>query len=144
MIETSVPKLSDVVKAICAGYVNSLQLNDAFIGTVTSVAPLKISVDSQTVLSEKFLLLTNAVKEYAVDISVSWKTDEKKHKHGNGNDGQDTTETNLSYDIKGRKKITVHNGLTLGEKVLLLRVHGGQNYIVIDRLSEIKTIGESI
>lgn len=43
--------------------------------------------------------------------------------------------TSHLHNIQGRKKIRVYNGLHKGEIVLLLRCAGGQQYIVIDRLS---------
>lgn len=143
-IEQAVPKMSDSIKRLCAGLINSQQLPAVYIGTVTSVDPLSISLTSQNVLSSRFLILTNAVKDHDVDISVSWNTVDNTHQHGNGNDGQDTSPTTHNHGIQGRKKITIHNGLTAGEKVLLLRVQGGQSYVVVDRLSEIQTTGESV
>lgn len=43
---------------------------------------------------------------------------------------------NLSHNhsIDGRKPITIHNGLEVGDEVLLLRMQGGQKYIVIDKV----------
>lgn len=43
---------------------------------------------------------------------------------------------NLSHEhsISGTKKMEIHNGLKLNEKVLLLRMQGGQEYIVLDRV----------
>ena len=144
MIEGAVPKLSDLIKQICAGVINSQQLPEVYIGTVVKVAPLEIMLTQQNRLTSKFLILTNAVKDHEVDISISWKTADEKHKHGNGNEGQDTTEVTHNHAVNGRKKITVHNGLTMDEKVLLLRVQGGQNYVVVDRLSKLETSGESV
>lgn len=113
-------------------------------GTVIGDNPLQISVGQKLVLGDEFLILTNAVRDHSVDISVSWTTVDDTHKHGNGNDGQDTAETTHNHKVQGRKKITIHNGLTIGEKVLLLRAQGGQDYIVIDRVDEVPTTGESV
>lgn len=113
-------------------------------GVVVSTSPLQIRIDQKIVLSDEFLILTNAVKDHAVDITVSWQTVENTHKHGNGNQGKPTDETTHKHDIKGRKKIIIHNGLTVGEKVILLRQHGGQKYVVIDRVDEAPTQGESV
>lgn len=43
---------------------------------------------------------------------------------------------NLSHNhsIDGRKSMTIHNGLEVGDEVLLLRMQGGQKYIVIDKV----------
>lgn len=108
-------------------------------GTVTSTNPLKIATDQKMTLTDEFLILTNAVRDHSVDISVSWTTGEPEK----GNTDP-TGEHTHNHKIQGRKKITIHNSLTLGEKVLLLRAQGGQDYIVIDRVDEIPTTGESV
>lgn len=43
--------------------------------------------------------------------------------------------TSHLHNIAGRKKIRVYNGLHKGEKVILLRMRGGQKYLVLDRLT---------
>lgn len=144
MIEGAAPKLTDLMKLVAAGVVNNMQLPEVYLGTVISVNPLKIRLSADNILPANYLILTNAVKDHEVDISISWNTEDNKHKHGNGNDGQDTTEVTHKHAVKGRKKITIHNGLTDGEKVLLLRVQGGQNYVVVDRISKLQTSGESV
>lgn len=123
-------------------------------GTVISADPLQIKIDDKRILTERNLYLTNAVKDHSVDITVSWSTVKDEylkatHTHGNGNDGNPTSstsdfDTKHHHDIKGRKKITVHNGLTVGETVLLLRKQGGGRYIVIDRITSALTEGEWI
>ena len=39
-----------------------------------------------------------------------------------------------SHMINGRKTVTVHNGLKKGEKVIMIRVQGGQKFVVLDRM----------
>ena len=39
-----------------------------------------------------------------------------------------------THGYTGRKSFTVHNALTVGEKVILIRLQGGQKFLVIDRL----------
>lgn len=59
------------------------------------------------------------------------------------NEVQDTSSTSIStaeidlthsHDIQGRKTVTVHNGLKKGEKVILIRMQGGQKFVVLDRM----------
>ncbi len=106
-------------------------------GTVESIDPLTIKIDQYTILEEDELILTHLVRNHDVDISVSHETEEfeliegiatdiKKHKH----------------EYKGKKKITLHYGLKVGEDVVLLKVQGGQTYIVLDRYTDPITKGE--
>lgn len=86
------------------------------IGKVTSINPLQITVEQRMPLDEDFLILTNNVKDHYVDIKAS-QTDEKK-------------------------KRLMYYGLKQGEGVLLLKMQGGQKYIVLDRIGEVPTEGE--
>lgn len=144
----SFPSIATSIKRLAKGVMDAQQPADMMFGVVEQVKPsLRIRVDQKLPLTEEYLILTNAVKDHSVDIEVSWSTEEEKeHKHGNGNNGS-PTDAPLSghkHEIKGRKKITIYNGLTVGEKVLLLRTQGGQNYVVIDRVDEIPTTGECL
>ena len=159
------PDFFDIFNLNTAGLLNQMKLTDVEFGRVTGVNPLVITLDSKVPLPAAFLTLTNAVKDHTVDITVSWQTVEDDYLHegamqhthhpGTYQDGEKAAITGLSgtpvlfdtkhkHDIKGRKRITVHNGLTLGERVILLRKQGGQDYIVLDRVDEPKATGEWI
>lgn len=75
-------------------------------GSVTSESPLKIQIDQKFELVASQLILTNAVRDYSVEL----------------------------VDDEGTaKKYTVKLALKQGERVLLLRTNGGQKFIVLDR-----------
>ena len=136
-------EIANLINANARSTIAATHPMDLVFGVVVSVNPLTISISQKMMLTDEFLILTNAVRDHSVDIGVTWTTeDETEHVHGNGNDGQDTEKTNHKHNITGRKKITIYNGLTIGEKVLLLRAQGGQDYIVLDRVDEIPTTGE--
>lgn len=155
MVKVTAPTLNESMKLIVGNYLNSIKPADLFFGTVTNVSPLTIQIDQKHILTESFLILSNMVKDHAVDMTVSMKTvddnylddNAKKHTHGGstltGNLGAaiagntDVTndfDTTHHHDIKGRKKIILHYGLKNGEKVILLRMQGGQRYLVLDRV----------
>lgn len=77
-----------------------------YFGTVISTSPLKVSVEQKMTLTSKQLVLTSLVQDYSVDMTVSGNT----------------------------KSYKVHLGLKAGEKVMLIRVQGGQKFIVLDRI----------
>lgn len=125
-------------------------------GKVTSVSPLKILVEQKLTLGENQLILTKAVTNHWVDIEVSHYTVNDafmngKHTHaifdtftGGGSCDTGNLDTTHKHAYKGRKKIMIYNGLLVGEKVLLLRLQGGQQYVVIDRVCEHTVKGEWI
>ena len=81
-------------------------------------------------LTESFFILTRAVVDHYVDITVSHVTENRA---GGGGDAEFASH---NHDYAGRKKILVHNGLQVGEKVILLQQAGGQQYIVLDRATD--------
>lgn len=49
---------------------------------------------------------------------------------------QSKMHTSHLHNIAGRKRMRVYNGLHKGEKVVLLRMRGGQKYLVLDRITD--------
>lgn len=105
----------------------SSDLSDWCLGEVIGVAPLTIRIEGKDEVTEEFLELTDAVRDYDVDITVSHTTENR----GGGSGYAEFQSHN--HDYKGRKKITVHNGLHVGETVILLRQSGGQGFVVLSR-----------
>lgn len=138
------PDIGDSLKQLVSNVMGASQLSDISFGVVISPNPLQVQLNQKMILTDEYLILTNAVRDHAVDITVSWTTVDNTHKHGNGNNGQPTDDVTHNHGIQGRKKITIHNGLTAGEKVLLLRAQGGQKYVILDRVDEVPTEGESV
>ncbi|AZK48787.1 DUF2577 domain-containing protein [Paenibacillus lentus] len=75
-------------------------------GTVTSVEPLKITVEQKLTLSIAQLILTNNVRDYEVEMTVEHRTEKYK----------------------------IHNALDIGDEVILLQIQGGQRYIVLEKV----------
>lgn len=65
-----------------------------------------------------------------MDISVSHQTEDRAGGSG------DPSFASHNHDYKGRKKIIVHNGLSVGESVILIRQAGGQEFIVLSRVTD--------
>lgn len=64
-----------------------------------------------------------------------WKIAKRFYGSG-GNIDLNTGSKNLAHThkITGKKKITVHNGLAVGDGVILIRQQEGQRFIVVDRI----------
>ena len=114
-------------------------------GTVDSISPLKIQVEQRLTLTEEDLILTKAVVDHWVDIEVSHFTVEDDFldtTHGHPNAGPASFDSTHKHGYQGRKKIKIYNGLLPGEKVILIRLQGGQRYIVLDRINDHTVEGE--
>lgn len=144
MVKVAAPTLNESMKMIGVNLLNSMRLTDIFFGTVISISPLKIQIDQKHILEQPSLILSNMVKDHYVDMTVSMQTENDafmnpSHTH-TGNLGSPTDAGNLDvthkHEIKHKIKVLQHYGLKVKEKVVLLRMQGGQRYFVIDRVSE--------
>lgn len=105
-------------------------------GTVTCLSPLEITTDQKLILGEKQLILTNAVRDYTVEMTVDHVTEVISHGHSvtdTYTGGGTAQPVDHSHPYKGRKSFRVHLGLKMGEKVILVRCDGGQQFVVLDR-----------
>lgn len=91
-----------------------------YYGKVISLAPLKISVEQKMLLGEKQLVLTRNVTDFSVRVTVKRAAEE-----GSAPSGEMDAE---------EMQIMVHNGLEIGEEVILIRQQEGQKFIVADRI----------
>jgi len=116
-------------------------------GKVTSASPLQILVDQKMTLTPSQLILARNVTEYTTMVTVQWTSEKENenHKHQLKNISTDDgakivsayTENQYSkhtHDVEGTKQMTIHNALEQGEEVIMLRMQGGQKYIVLDRI----------
>ena len=101
--------------------------SDWCLGVVETESPLSIRIEQKDVITEEFLELTDAVRDYNVDITVNHTTENRS---GGGGYAEFASH---NHDYVGRKRITVHNALHVGETVILLRQHGGQGFVVLSR-----------
>lgn len=122
--------MTDIVRAlrkVVLDAVNAQKLTNVIYGTVISVSPLKVQVDQKLILEQEHLKLTRAVLDYEVDMTVDHVTEERS------GGGLNEAFSSHNHEYKGRKKFLIHNGLIVGDKVTMIRAHGGQQYLIIDK-----------
>ncbi len=121
-------RLVQTLQQLAAQTEQAMKPCDYCLGVVESVSPLTIRIDQKDIVSEEFLILTDLVRDYSVDITVSHTTENRS---GGGGYAEFASH---NHDYTGRKKIIVHNGLSVGESVILVQQAGGQEFIVLSRL----------
>jgi uncharacterized pyridoxamine 5'-phosphate oxidase family protein len=103
---------------------------DYVFGTVTKASPLQIQVSQKIVLTDAQLALTRNVTDYEVNVSITgWKTQTKS----GGSGYAEFASHNHDIEIS-KSKMTIHNALKVGDKVVMMKQKGGQQYLVIDRV----------
>lgn len=108
--------LADAIKQLSQGQMEAGTPVAVQFGTVTKINPLEVNVDQRFTLSEDFLIVTEQLTRYEIDL---------KHRH---NTSGEPTQDALT------EKVVIREGLKDGDAVLLLRVQGGTQYVVWDKV----------
>ena len=120
-------ELPNVLKSLVAQTVRGMNPSDFILGEVISEAPLVIRV-GENELDEDFLILSDNVRDFEVDIEVNHITEKRA---GGGGYAEYASH---DHDYKGRKKIIIYNGLKIGEKVVMIQQSGWQLFFVANRV----------
>ncbi len=104
-----------------------------YFGTVVNISPLRVQIEQKLTLESSQLLLSSLVQDITVDMTVNHFVEEYSHEHNLPGGGLSSADTH-NHNYSGRKSFMIHFGLQVGEKVMLLRMQGGQKYIVLDRI----------
>lgn len=84
---------------------NSKPVNLVF-GKVSSISPLIVNVENKLKLEKEQLLLLKTLSNYTIEV-----------------------------EIEGEKRqMKIYNALKSGDEVILLRMQGGQKYLILDRV----------
>jgi len=156
--------LVKLIKQAALDAVASIKPVNVFFGEVLSTSPLKINVEQKMTLGENQLILSRNVMDFETEASIDWETEsasaDMAHSHNGSIDvsvasevlpeeleltvnntvessveiGEAVIDSTHSHSLSGRKKITVHNSLVVGEHVILIRQQEGQKFIVMDRI----------
>ena len=123
MSSTGTNGMIRVMKTAAMDAFNESKPCDVVTGVVESVNPIKIRLNQEIILGERQLALTEAVSDYNIEVVLNHATEDALiHTHA----------------ITGTKTITIKNGLEVGDSVLMIRKHGGQEFIVIAALERVR------
>lgn len=113
------PSMVELIRMAALGAVDESKPTAIIFGNVVSIVPLKVNIDQKLTLNASQLILTNNVKDYEVEMTVEHFTEESdEHAHA----------------YKGKKKFKIHNGLVVGDQVIMLQMQGGQKFVVLDKV----------
>lgn len=92
---------------------------------VTKIDPLEVNVDQRFTLPADFLIVPESLTKLELKL-------EHTHQYSDSSGTGTTTKTTEKADYA--KPIIIRKGLEIGDKVLLLRLTGGQQYLILDRM----------
>lgn len=104
------PDANELVRAMKRTAIDAVEASkpvNVYFGEVIAVSPLKINMEQKMTLEEAHLTLSRNVINFKTQVTIG---------------------------TMGKQEIIMHNALTVGDKVLLIRQQKGQKYIVIDRI----------
>lgn len=131
------PNLLQEIQAITQQANHASQPTDYLVGTVTSADPLEIVTDTaQAPLKASVLHLTESVIEKKILLRHTHVIHDTYTGGGDAEDSlTDTTyyENGESIPIENQYAI-VNKKLDVGDKVLLLRVQHGQQFLILSRV----------
>ena len=119
--------LNSIKTAATQAVMNAEPMNLIF-GKVLSDKPLKIEIEKRLVLTENELIVPLSLTDFKVKMTVDHKTESK------GGGSGDSAYESHNHNYKGKKEFLVHNALTSGDEVIILKMQGGKQYLVLDRL----------
>ena len=100
------PDFIEVIQQTIQNAVEAMKLTDKATGPVESASPLKVKVDTtMQSIPEAGLILTDTVKERTVNVQG------------------------------GSGSVAVREGLKPGDRVLMLRVQNGNQYIILSKIT---------
>ena len=125
-------ELVETLKRAAVEAIEAKKPVNVYFGEVVSAAPLKINVEQKMVLGEKQLILSRNVTNFKTSITGG---NIKNYYYTGLTTDSGTAPVSPSHvHAVGKIEITVHNGLVVGDEVILIRQQEGQKFIVLDRI----------
>lgn len=126
--------LTQVIQGIVRETMKAYQPAEMQIGTVTAVDPLEITLDTtMQVLKQQVLYLSETVVEKKIPVL------EHTHQTPEGTTQPALLQNEIICDEHGTglgvkdNSIIFNNALSVGDKVILMRVQNGQKFVIVSR-----------
>lgn len=106
----------DIIKQAAKEAVEAGSPVNILYGEITANDPLEVNVDQRFTLDADFLIVPESLTRYEVDLRHA-------HSYTDGTTGEALPD-----------KIVIRTGLLAGDKVVLVRIQGGQQYLILDKV----------
>ena len=108
--------------------------SDVVYGTVISPKPLKVQLSNNMVLTDDFIILGKHIGKFKLQGNAIMKGSADMTFHGH-HDKANISKADLSFK-KTSMYIEFDNSLEKGDKVTMIRLDGGQQFYLFERLGE--------
>ncbi|GMM13642.1 hypothetical protein LABF186_07570 [Lactobacillus amylovorus subsp. animalium] len=108
--------------------------SDVVYGTVISPKPLKVQLSNNMVLTDDFIVLGKHIGKFKLQGNAIMKGSADMTFHGH-HDKANISKADLSFK-KTSMYIEFDNSLEKGDKVTMIRLDGGQQFYLFERIGE--------
>ena len=108
--------------------------SDVVYGTVINAKPLKVQLSNNMVLTDDFIVLGKHIGKFKLQGNAIMKGSADMTFHGH-HDKANISKADLSFK-KTSMYIEFDNSLEKGDKVTMIRLDGGQQFYLFERLGE--------
>ena len=112
----------------------SSDYSDVVYGTVINTSPLKIQLSNNMVLTSDFIILGKHIGKFKLQGKAIMKGSADMTFHGH-HEAADIKKANLEFKKKSMY-IEFDNPLEKGDKVTMIRLDGGQQFYLFERIGE--------
>lgn len=124
-------RLNNLIKSSALKAVENTKPTKIVFGIVKSEDPLIIEIEQKIPLNKNQLILSRNVTDYKTKISFD--NPDITHNVNGYLPGTTHKIDKLEFTSDIKNDITIYNGLKKDEEVILIRLEGGQEFIVWDR-----------
>ncbi|RJX40864.1 DUF2577 domain-containing protein [Paenibacillus pinisoli] len=117
--------LLSLIKQAAAGAVDATSPAAVMFGLITDDNPLEVNVDQRFSLPADFLIVPESLTRLELPLYHT-------HQYTDTSDSGPATKTTSA--ALPEEPVVIRRGLKKGDKVVLLRVQGGQQYLILDRM----------
>lgn len=144
--------IAGAIRETIANYNNAVKSAGVLFGTVKTEEPLSIELDTKITLPKRFLAVAQHLTDYEIPYNIL-SEERATHRDKLKTEFTEVREIDDFYvmhegrqdvqvgsgslgNFNGRGTVKLLNHLMEGDRVILLRMEGGNMYIVMDRIGE--------
>lgn len=124
--------LYEAMKRVVDEFDANKDSTNAYFGTVKTIQPLTIELDNKLTLEESYFVVAQHLTDYKIECEIQTKDIQNFFVEHEGKQ---------QVEVQGgiqKGEIILKNALKVADRLILLRMEGGQQFIVLDRMEDKK------
>lgn len=124
--------LYEAMKRVVDEFDTNKDSTNAYFGTVKTIKPLTIELDNKLTLEESYFVMAKHLTDYKIECELQTEDIQNFFVQHEGKQ-----EVQVQKGLQ-KGEILLKNALKVGDRLILLRMEGGQQFIVLDRMEDKK------